>query len=288
MPPTCVVTGANRGIGLELARQLAARGETVVGTARDPESAADLQGLGERVRVEELDLASPKSVAAFARRLKGAPVDRLVHNAAIGEAGPAAAEVGPEELETYFRVNAIGPFLLTQALLPNLRAGERKARRRDLERPRLDRPEHERRLGRLPGLEDRPPPARQDPRRRARRRRPDLRRPVAGLGAHPHGRPGRPALAGAERRGHAEGHGPPRPEGLRPLLQRARPPDPLVGGGLILLRPVSQRLPLNYDTSTAALRRISGRGVMPRPGAVDAAMRPFRRCGAPVAVETVT
>ena len=124
MPPTCVVTGANRGIGLELARQLAARGDTVVGTARDPESAADLKGLGERVRVEELDLASPKSVAAFARRLKGAPVDRLVHNAAVGEAGPAAAEVGPEELETYFRVNAIGPFQLTQALLPNLRAGD--------------------------------------------------------------------------------------------------------------------------------------------------------------------
>lgn len=122
MPPTCVVTGANRGIGLELARQLAARGDTVVGTARDPESAADLQGLA--VRVEELDLASPKSIAAFARRLKGAPVDRLVHNAALGEAGPAAAELSPEELETYFRVNAVGPFHLTQALLPNLRAGE--------------------------------------------------------------------------------------------------------------------------------------------------------------------
>ena len=122
MALTCVVTGANRGIGLELARQLAARGDTVVATARDPEGAADLRGLG--VRVEELELANPKSIAAFARRLKGAPVDRLVHNAAVGEAGPAAAEVSPEELESYFRINAIGPFQLTQALLPNLRAGE--------------------------------------------------------------------------------------------------------------------------------------------------------------------
>jgi len=124
MAQTCLVTGANRGIGLELARQLAARGDTVVGTARDPEAAAELRGLG--ARVEELDLASAKSVGAFARRLKGLPIDRLIHNAAIGVAGPAAAEVDAEGLETHLRVNAVGPFLLTQALLPNLRAGQGK------------------------------------------------------------------------------------------------------------------------------------------------------------------
>ena len=122
MAQTCLVTGANRGIGLELTRQLAARGDTVVGTARDPEAAAELRGLG--ARVEELDLASGKSVEALARRLKGLPIDRLVHNAAIGVAGPAAAEVDPEDLETHLRVNAIGPFRLTRALLPNLRAGQ--------------------------------------------------------------------------------------------------------------------------------------------------------------------
>jgi NAD(P)-dependent dehydrogenase (short-subunit alcohol dehydrogenase family) len=122
MAQTCLVTGANRGIGLELARQLAARGDTVVGTARDPEAAAELRGIG--ARVEELDASSGKSVAALARRLKGLPIDRLIHNAAIGVAGPAAAEVDPEEIEAHLRVNAIGPFRLTQALLPNLRAGE--------------------------------------------------------------------------------------------------------------------------------------------------------------------
>ena len=120
----CIVTGANRGIGLELARQLAERGDTVIGTARAPESASDLNALG--VRVEALDLESPKSVAAFARKLKGAPVDLLVHNAAVGVAGPAVEEVTAEELESHFRVNAIGPLLLTQALLPNLRASERR------------------------------------------------------------------------------------------------------------------------------------------------------------------
>jgi NAD(P)-dependent dehydrogenase (short-subunit alcohol dehydrogenase family) len=124
VPQTCVVTGANRGIGLELARQLSSRGDTVIGTARDPESASDLVELG--VRVEALDVESPKSIAAFAKKLKGAPVDLLVHNAAAGVAGPAVENVTAEEVETHFRVNALGPLGLTQALLPNLRAGERK------------------------------------------------------------------------------------------------------------------------------------------------------------------
>ena len=124
MAQTCVVTGANRGIGLELARQLSARGDTVIATARDPESASDLSALG--VRVEALDVESPKSMAAFAKKLKGTPVDLLIHNAAMGVAGPAVERVTADDVESHFRVNALGPLLLTQALLPHLRAGERK------------------------------------------------------------------------------------------------------------------------------------------------------------------
>jgi NAD(P)-dependent dehydrogenase (short-subunit alcohol dehydrogenase family) len=126
MPQTWVVTGANRGLGLELARQLSAREDTVIATARDPETATDLNALGGNTRVEALDVETPKSIAAFARRLKGAAVDVLFHNAAVGIAGPAVEQVSAEELESHFRVNAIGPLLLTQALLPNLRAGERR------------------------------------------------------------------------------------------------------------------------------------------------------------------
>ena len=124
MAQTSLVTGANRGIGLELARQLAERGDTVIATARAPESASELNGLGGNMRVEALDVESPKSISALARRLKGAAVDLLIHNAAVGVAGPAVEEVTAEDLESHFRVNAIGPLLLTQALLPNLRASE--------------------------------------------------------------------------------------------------------------------------------------------------------------------
>ncbi len=125
MASTWVVTGGNRGIGLELARQLAGRGESVIATARNPESAPELHALG-GVLVEQADLASETSVDELAARLAGTPVDVVVLNAAIGDASAPAEKVAVAELERYFRTNSIGPIHLTQALLPNLRAGSRR------------------------------------------------------------------------------------------------------------------------------------------------------------------
>ena len=118
---TWIVTGANRGIGLAFARLLAARGDDVIGTARRPDEAEDLRGTG--ARVEQLDVADDGSVAAFARRLAGSPVDVLVHNAAIGEAGPTIDDLDPESVRRTLDVDAVGPVRLTRALLANLRAG---------------------------------------------------------------------------------------------------------------------------------------------------------------------
>ena len=109
MAQTCIVTGANRGIGLELARQLSARGDTVIGTARNPDSAADRNKLG--IQVETLDVTNPKSIAALAKKLKGVPVDLLVHNAAVGVAGPAVEKVTAEEID--FRAD--GPVTVNAA-----------------------------------------------------------------------------------------------------------------------------------------------------------------------------
>ncbi|MGE5278376.1 MAG: SDR family oxidoreductase [Acidobacteriota bacterium] len=117
---TYLVTGANRGIGFEFARQLARRGDHVIATARDPERAVELRRLG--VPVESLDLAEEESVASLAARLARIPLDVLIHNAAVGSAGPLFADLRIEDLERAYRVNAIGPLHLTQALLPNLRA----------------------------------------------------------------------------------------------------------------------------------------------------------------------
>jgi len=123
-PLSYLVTGANRGIGLAFARRLSERGDTVIATARHPEKARDLAKLS--LRLEQLDVADEKSIMSLARRMEDEPLDVLINNAAIGEAGPEFGRLSMEELDQAFRVNAIGPVAVTQALLPNLRAGQRR------------------------------------------------------------------------------------------------------------------------------------------------------------------
>ncbi|MFI4896297.1 MAG: SDR family oxidoreductase [Phycisphaerales bacterium JB059] len=124
--PTYLITGANRGIGLELTRQLTARGDTVIGAARDPDAATDLRSLTDRV--EPLDTSDEASILALADRLADEPIDVLINNAGVfldGRATSFEATSAEQMLDTY-RVNVIGPFLLTRALAPNLERGQRK------------------------------------------------------------------------------------------------------------------------------------------------------------------
>jgi NAD(P)-dependent dehydrogenase (short-subunit alcohol dehydrogenase family) len=123
-PLEYLVTGANRGIGLAFARHLSERGDKVIATARHPEKARDLAKLS--LRLEQLDVADEKSIVSLASRIEDEPLDVLINNAAIGEAGPSFGRLSIEELDQAFRVNAIGPVAITQALLPNLRAGQRR------------------------------------------------------------------------------------------------------------------------------------------------------------------
>jgi NAD(P)-dependent dehydrogenase (short-subunit alcohol dehydrogenase family) len=123
--PTVLVTGANRGIGLEYARQFHAKGYRVIGTARDPAEATELAKVSDRV--EALDVTDAASVAALAQRLKGVPIDILVNNAGMFDRRDTAVEkVDFETMEQTFAVNTLGPLRMVQALLPNLRAGQRK------------------------------------------------------------------------------------------------------------------------------------------------------------------
>ena len=122
---TVLVTGANRGIGLELARQLHAQGYAVIGTARKPAQASELQALD--VRVEQLDVTDAASVAALAATLAEVPIDILVNNAGVGgQRVNQLAEIDFEQMAWTFEVNTYGPLRVTQALLPNLQAGEKK------------------------------------------------------------------------------------------------------------------------------------------------------------------
>ncbi len=121
---TYLVTGANRGIGLAFARLLSKRGDRVIAACRNPAKARDLAKLP--LRVERLDVADEKSIAALASRIEGEPLDVLINNAGIGDGGPRFGSLSMKDLEEAFRVNAAGPVAVTQALLPNLRAGRRR------------------------------------------------------------------------------------------------------------------------------------------------------------------
>jgi NAD(P)-dependent dehydrogenase (short-subunit alcohol dehydrogenase family) len=114
-----VVSGANRGIGLEVARTLAARGMTVIAGARDPEAAPAVPG---DVRWQALDVTEPATIATLAGSVDR--VDVLVNNAGIYPGGRAAA-LDPEVAERAWQVNALGAWRLAIALVPLMRAGSR-------------------------------------------------------------------------------------------------------------------------------------------------------------------
>jgi len=116
--PRVLVTGANRGLGLEFARQYAADGWEVIGTARNP--SRELEATG--ARVEALDLTDLDAVAGFADRLE-TPLDLVIANAGIyGPANAGSAE-DAKGWQAVLTVNSIAPTLLAHGLLPKLAKG---------------------------------------------------------------------------------------------------------------------------------------------------------------------
>ena len=129
----CLVTGANRGLGLEFVRQLLARGDHVVATCRHPGKATVLNPLaGEfpgRLHVLPLDVGDPKSIAELARELPLVceTLDLLVNSAGVLHSGERFGNLAAANLDDSFRTNARGPLLLAQALAPVLVDGARIA-----------------------------------------------------------------------------------------------------------------------------------------------------------------
>lgn len=121
---TVLITGANRGLGYEFARQYAADGWQVIGTAREPAEAKELAALG--VRVMALDVADPASIERLAAELRAQPVDLLINNAGIFPRFNTLAETDFGDVARTLAVNTIGPMRVTHALLPNLRLGTDK------------------------------------------------------------------------------------------------------------------------------------------------------------------
>ena len=119
-----VVTGANRGIGLELARQLNARGAIVVAVCRT--SSPELDALGVRVECE-IDVTEPAALSKLAERLAHDDIDLfLVQNAGL-LVGDSLEDVDLDAVRAQFELNAIAPLFLTRALASRLHPGSKVA-----------------------------------------------------------------------------------------------------------------------------------------------------------------
>ena len=131
---TVLITGTNRGIGLEFTKQILARGDRVIATCRDIDAADGLtqlsrsdDELGAKLEVRQLDVASLESMQEFVRQLTDTPIDIFINNA--GVYGPRSSKFGEVEAQDWasvLQINSIAPMILSQLLMPNLRQGKDK------------------------------------------------------------------------------------------------------------------------------------------------------------------
>jgi NAD(P)-dependent dehydrogenase (short-subunit alcohol dehydrogenase family) len=125
---TVLITGANRGLGLEFARQYARDGWRVIATARDPEKADALRRLGAGVAIHRLDVADFDAVEALGRTLAAETIDVLIANAGVMDPS-VTPETVAREAEAWlhtFRVNTLAPLALAGAFQAQVARSEQR------------------------------------------------------------------------------------------------------------------------------------------------------------------
>ena len=120
---TVLVTGANRGIGLQLCKQFAARGDDVIAVCR--EMSDELSTLDVRV-IDGIDVGSGTAVETLRQELDGQSIDILVNNAGI-LLRDAFGDIDYELMAEQYRINTLGPLRVTEALTDNLQKGSKVA-----------------------------------------------------------------------------------------------------------------------------------------------------------------
>ena len=127
--PSVVVTGANRGIGLELVSQYLADGWQVYGCCRRPESATQLAGLASNsaLSIHELDVGNPDSVEKLALALSEQSIDLLINNAGIyGGERQSFGDIDYAQWARVLEVNTLGPYRVSTALANQVENGEQR------------------------------------------------------------------------------------------------------------------------------------------------------------------
>jgi NAD(P)-dependent dehydrogenase (short-subunit alcohol dehydrogenase family) len=119
--PTSLITGANRGIGLALCRELSARGQRVIAACRT--TSPELEKLGVEVQ-SGVDVRTPATLDALAQRLAGTPVDWLIANAGVLRY-EGLDDLNIETVKEQLEINALGTLLTVKALRPNLKRGSK-------------------------------------------------------------------------------------------------------------------------------------------------------------------
>lgn len=125
--PTLLITGANRGIGLELTKRYAADGWTIIATCREPQSATALKDV-RGVSIEALEVTDYAAVDALAQKYQGTAIDLLLNNAGIYGHRDGALKVS--DFDTYLQVlqvNSVAPMKLALTFLPHLKAAQNRS-----------------------------------------------------------------------------------------------------------------------------------------------------------------
>ncbi|WP_131782385.1 SDR family oxidoreductase [Legionella gresilensis] len=122
---TALITGANKGLGLEFARQLKEKEYYIIGCCRNPSKASELETLADELI--QLDVTSDKDIASLKKTLNNRPIDLLVNNAGTsGEQGVTIGNIDRKNFLEVINVNCIGVVKLSDALLTNIEMSDEK------------------------------------------------------------------------------------------------------------------------------------------------------------------